>query len=93
VAAEEEGAGARKSKLEELAEEAPRMNCSMDEYIDRLALWLRDRVGVYTPDLLMALLRVLAEKRDRRLKYVTRRKVLYRLAVLEKKGLIKLVRL
>lgn len=79
-------------RLEELAAEAPRFsNMDVDEYIDTLAVWLRDRVGVYTPDLLVALLRVLAE-RDRRLRFVTRHKVLHRLSVLEKKGVLRVRR-
>lgn len=80
-------------KLEDLANEAPKFhNMSLDEYIDTLAIWLRDRVGVYTPDLLVALIVVLSQ-RDRRLRFVTRHKVLHRISVLEKKGLLRVRRL
>jgi len=77
--------------LDDLALAAPKMSrgMSVDEYIDELAVWLKSAVGIYTPDLLMALIRELA-KRDRRLKYITPKKVRHRLYVLEKKGLVKL---
>jgi len=75
--------------FDELVEKAPKMNCSADEYIDSLALWLKSEVGVYTPDLLIALIKELS-KRDRRLRYVTPKKVMHRLHVLERRGLLRL---
>ncbi len=89
----EEGQRRNRVTFDWLVENAPPFyDMDVDEYIDTLALWLRDVLGIYTPDLLVALINELARRRDSRLKHVTARKVKYRLTVLAKLGKIKLRR-
>lgn len=78
--------------LDELVREAPPFRGSVEEYIDEVALWLKERVGVYTPALLLAIIRKKAENDKRLQRAITWRRVYSRLIILEKKGLIRLRR-